>query len=343
MTCAAGCTAAAPGPSAPGTPAPSVASTPGGYFDLGEEGVRTGGVRMIPVATPKGIFNVWTKRVGNGRIKVLLLHGGPAMTHEYFEAADSYFPAAGIEYYYYDQLGSYYSDQPADASLWTTARFVDEVEQVRRALGLERFYLLGHSWGGILAMEYALQHQQHLSGLVVSNMMASGPDYAAYNANVLQKRMDPQVVAAILAMEKAGTTSDPAYAKLLEGYYAAHVVRVVPHPEPVARSFKHLNGTIYTLMQGPSEFGLSGRLETWDRKADLPKITVPTLTIGAAHDTMDAQHMQWMAGQVQQGGYLYCPNGSHMSMWDDQQTWFGGVIAFLKAVDEARFAKGMTF
>ena len=96
-------------------------------------------------------------------------------------------------------------------------------------------------------------------------------------------------------------------------------------------------------MQGPSEFGISGRLETWDRKADLPKITVPTLTIGAAHDTMDPEHMRSMATQVQQGAHLHCPNGSHMSMWDDQETWFAGVIAFLRAVDERRFSKGMTF
>ena len=123
----------------------------GTYFDLGETGVRAGGVRTASGHHAQGTFNVWTKRFGNGRIKVLLLHGGPAATHVYFEAAESYFPAAGIEFYEYDQLGSYYSDQPTDDSLWTTERFVDEVEQVRRALGLEQFYLLGHSWGGILA------------------------------------------------------------------------------------------------------------------------------------------------------------------------------------------------
>jgi proline iminopeptidase len=337
-----GCTASAPGPGAP--PARDLGASPAGtYFDLAEPGVRTGGVRMVPVSTPSGTFDVWTKRVGNGHIKVLLLHGGPAMTHEYFEAAESYFPAKGIEFYYYDQLGSYYSDQPTDPALWTIPRFVDEVEQVRRALGLEQFYLVGHSWGGILAIEYALQHQQHLAGLVISNMMASAPEYAAYNRDVLQKQMDPAVVAKILAMEKAGQTADPAYAALLDGYYAAHVLRLQPQPEPVRRSFKHLNAAIYTLMQGPSEFGISGRLETWDRKADLTSIQVPTLTIGAAHDTMDPAHMQWMATQVQQGAYLFCPDGSHMSMWDDQQRWFAGVIGFLEAVHERRFSKGMTF
>ena len=142
---------------------PSIAGPPeratAAYFDqAGHDDVLTGGVRMIPINTPKGPFRVWTKRVGNNpRIKVLVLHGGPGMTHEAYEAMDSYFPAAGIEYYYYDQLGSAYSDQPHDPSLWELGRFVDEVEQVRQALHLDRndFYLYGHSWGGMLAIEYA--------------------------------------------------------------------------------------------------------------------------------------------------------------------------------------------
>jgi proline iminopeptidase len=325
-------------------PAASPARAPGAdYFDLGEPGLRSGGVRLVPVTTPKGTFDVWTKRFGNGRIKVLLLHGGPAATHEYFECAESFFPREGIEFYEYDQLGSHYSAQPDDDSLWTVDRFVDEVEQVRRALGLEQFYLLGHSWGGILAIEYALAHQDHLKGLIVSNMMASAPDYQKYNENVLQKQMPPADVAAIKALERAGKTGDPEYQAKLDGFYGEHVIRLKPMPEPVGRAFKHINNKIYALMQGPSEFGISGRLEAWDRKADLPKIAVPTLTVGAAHDTMDPAHMKWMSTQVRQGASLHCPQGSHMSMWDDQQTWFRGVIGFLKAVDGGTFRKGMTF
>lgn len=123
-----------------GPQAPSVA-----YLDYSNrDDVLSGGVRMIPVQTPKGTFHVWTKRVGNNpSMKVLLLHGGPAATHEYLEVCDSYFPAANIEYYYYDQLGSHYSDQPDEPDLWELPRFVEEVEQVRSALGLKRdnFYL----------------------------------------------------------------------------------------------------------------------------------------------------------------------------------------------------------
>src|SRR5699024_11623352 len=113
----------------------------------------TGGVKMRPISTASGDFKVWTKRVSNNPTqKVLLLHGGPGMTHEYFEAFDSYLPKEGIEYYYYDQLGSAYSDQPMDSTLWTVDRFVEEVEQVRKALGLDsdNFYILGHSLCGIL-------------------------------------------------------------------------------------------------------------------------------------------------------------------------------------------------
>jgi proline iminopeptidase len=145
---------------------------------------------------------IYWEQVGNPRGKpVLFLHGGPGATHEYLEAFDSYLPAAGIEYYYYDQLGSGNSDQPDDPSLWELERFVDEVEQVRRALELDRdnLVLYGQSWGGLLAMEYALTHQEHLRALVVSNMMASAPAYSAYATDVLAPEMGPQELAEVRA------------------------------------------------------------------------------------------------------------------------------------------------
>ncbi|MBO9561779.1 MAG: proline iminopeptidase-family hydrolase [Niastella sp.] len=307
------------------------------YLYVGDTGVRVAGIKMIPVNTPVGTFKVWTKRFGNNpSIKVLLLHGGPAMTHEYMESFESFFPEAGIEFYEYDQLGSYYSDQPTDSSLWTTARFVEEVEQVRKALGLDKnnFFLLGNSWGGILAMEYALKYQDNLKGLIICNMMASCPEYGKYAADVLAKTMDPKVLDTIRQLEARQAFQDPQYMELLmKHFYSQHICRLPEWPEPVNRTFKHANGAIYTLMQGPSEFGIGGRLANWDRKADLPSIKVPTLTVGARHDTMDPEHMKWMSTQVQKGSYLYCPNGSHLSMWDDQKVFMEGVIKFIKEVD----------
>ena len=314
------------------------------YFDnTGRDDVLSGGVRMIPVATPKGNFRVWTKRVGNNpTMKVLLLHGGPGVTHEYLEAFDSYFPAAEIEYYYYDQLGSYYSDQPDEPELWDLPRFVEEVEQVRQALGLEQenFYLIGQSWGGILAIEYALKYQQHLKGLIISNMMASIPAYNEYAETVIMPAMDQAVLAEIKGYEAAGDYENPRYMELLfEHHYVEHILRMplAEWPDPVNRAFKHLNPAVYIPMQGPSELGASGKLVDWDRTADLDKISIPTLVIGAEYDTMDPGHMEWMAGAVQNGRYLYCPNGSHMAAYDDQEIYFEGLIKFVRDVDSGRF------
>jgi len=309
------------------------------YFDnAGRDDALSGGVKMIPITTPKGTFRVWTKRVGNNpRAKVLLLHGGPAATHEYFECCDSFFPAAGIEYYYYDQLGSAYSDQPDDPALWEIPRFVDEVEQVRRALGLDKdnFFLLGHSWGGILATEYALAHQQHLKGLIISNMMSSVPAYNAYAENVIMPTLDQDALAEIKRFEAAGDTENSRYEDLLmEHHYIFHVLRMPADewPDPVNRAFAHINRAIYVPMQGPSELGASGKLVDWDRTADLERIAVPTLTIGAQHDTMDPAHMEMMAGRLPRGRYLHCPEGSHLAMYDDQRTYFDGVIEFILEV-----------
>ncbi len=305
----------------------------------------TGGIKMIPISTPKGEFKVWTKTVGNNpKMKVLLLHGGPGGTHEFFECFDGYFPSENIEYIYYDQLGSYYSDQPSDTSLWNTDRFVEEVEQVRKALKLDNtnFYILGQSWGGILAMEYALKYQQNLKGLIISNMMSSAPEYNQYAKDVLGPQLDKKVYEELQAIEANNDFSNPRYNELLfEHHYTTHVLRmpVKEWPESINRAFKHLNPEVYVYMQGYSEFGMTGdaTLKNWDIKADLSKITVPTLVIGSKYDTMNPEHMEWMSKEVKKGRYLFCPNGSHLSQYDDQKNYFQGVIQFVKDVDEGSF------
>ncbi len=305
----------------------------------------SGGVKMVPVTTSKGEFNVWTKRVGNNPdMKVLLLHGGPGATHEYFEVFDSYLPYAGIEYYYYDQLESAYSDQPNDSALWNIDRYVDEVEQVRKALGLDtsNFYLLGSSWGGILCMEYALKHQEHLKGLIISNMMSSVPDYNTYAQEVLGPQMPEEVLTEVRALEAKKDYGNPRYAELLyTHYYTEHVLRrpLEAWPDPVNRAFAKINQGLYVTMQGPSEFGIVGeaKLVTWDRSEDLSNITVPTLMIGGAYDTMDPKHMEWMASEVQHGRYVHCPEGSHLAMYDDAETYFEGLIRFIKEVNQGNF------
>jgi proline iminopeptidase len=306
------------------------------YFTY-PDSIEAGGVKMIPIKTPAGDFKVWTKRFGNNpKIKVLLLHGGPAMTHEYMECFETFFQREGFEFYEYDQLGSYYSDQPKDSTLWTTGRFVEEVEQVRKAIGADssNFYVLGNSWGGILGMEYALKYQKNIKGLLIANMMASAPEYGEYANNVLAKQMKPEVLAEVRAIEAKKDFANQRYMELLlPNFYHEHLCRLKEWPDALNRSFKHANSEIYTLMQGPSEFGISGRLVKWDVKSRLKEITVPTLMIGAKHDTMDPKAMEEQSKLVKNGSYLYCPNGSHLAMWDDQKVFMDGVIRFIKDVD----------
>ena len=310
------------------------------YFNYADS-IESAGVKMIPIKTPVGDFKVWTKRFGNNpKIKILLLHGGPAMTHEYMECFETFFQRQGFEFYEYDQLGSYYSDQPKDSSLWTIDRFVEEVEQVRQAIGADssNFYILGNSWGGILAMEYALKYQKNLKSLLVANMVASAPEYAKYAEEVLAKQMKPEVLAEVKELEAKKDFANPRYMELLmPNFYKEHLCRLNDFPDAFNRSMKHANGEIYTMMQGPSEFGISGRLANWDIKNRLKEITVPTLMVGAKHDTMDPKAMEEQSKMVKKGQFLYCPNGSHLSMWDDQKVFMTGVIKFINDVNTGAF------
>ena len=291
-------------------------------------GVRTGGARKIKI---DGKYQVWTKRVGRGDIKVLTLHGGPGGTHQYFECFEDYLPQEGIEFYYYDQLGCGNADQPDDPKLWNVERFREEVEQVRQALGLEKFILYGHSWGGMLAIEYALKYQQHLAKVVISNMSASIASYEARIAS-LRAALPESVRQQMEKYEKAGKYEDPAYGQLLmEHLYAKHICRVVPFPDPVERAFRDLGKKVYNAIQGPNEFVVTGSMKGWDRWKDLPQISVPALVIGSAHDELDPRDLERMAKLMPKGEYGYCPNGSHMCMWDDQENYFKILIPFLKS------------
>jgi proline iminopeptidase len=310
--------------------------------DLYKE-IQTGGVKVIPIETPKGKFNVWTKSIGNNpKIKLLLLNGGPGATHEYFECFENFLLPEGVELIYYDQLGCGLSDDPKDTSMWDLGRFVEEVEQVRKALNLNKdnFYLLGHSWGGILAMQYALKYQDNIKGLIISNMMSSCPLYGKYAQEVLAPQFDQKILDTIRQIEAKGDFENPKYMELLmPNFYAKHICRIPVDqwPEPVNRSFAKMNHSLYVTMQGPSEFGIGGNLINWDVSKELPKIKTPTLTIGGKYDTMDPEHMKWMSTQVQHGRFLLCPDGSHMDMYDDQKHYFPGLISFIKDVNAGTF------
>ena len=299
-------------------------------------GVRTAGVRMIPVVGGK--YKVWTKRVGSGTTKILLLHGGPAFSHEYLEAMASFLPPAGYEIYFYDQLGVNNSDQPDDPSLWTLARYLEEVEEVRKGLGLQNFVLYGHSWGGMLAIEYALKYQVNLKGLVISNMAASIQAYLTRVASIKAKLPGPQLQK-LNELESSKDYDNPEYERIMmEFMYPQMICRLTPWPEAVVRTFKHVNKSIYALMQGPSELEVLGNLRGWDRWDQLRNIKTRTLVMGAHYDEMDPADIRRMAELMPNAKAVICPHGSHLAMWDDQAIYFRHLLDFLSRLAPAKQA-----
>ena len=301
------------------------------------DGVKTGGIRLIPI--DGGKYKVWTKKVGSGGIKMLLLHGGPGVTHEYFECFEDFLPQQGIQFFYYDQLGSAYSDQPDDVSLWTIDRFREEVEQVRAGLGLENFYLLGHSWGGMLGIEYALKYQKHLKGFVLSSMTASVPSYMEYAAR-LRAALPAATIAVLDKYEKKGEYHAPEYEEaMFKTVYARHICRLDPWPDPVDRAFKHMNEKVYNTMQGPNEFVITGNFKDWDRWKELPQTRVPTLVISGRYDEMNPEDMRREGKLLQNSRVVLCEKGSHLAMWDDQEAYFRGLLGWIKDVEAGRTGK----
>lgn len=277
-------------------------------------------------------FNVWTRRVGEGPVHMLLLHGGPGFNHEYFENFADFLPDAGITIHFYDQLGSFYSDQPDDPSLWNIERFRAEVEQVRQALGLDQFYLLGHSWGGLLSIEYALEFQKHIKGMVISNMTASIPSYVRYLGE-LREQMPADSVARMMHFEAAGDYEAPEYQELLQELYNRHVCRAQPWPDAVQRAFAHVNAQVYNTMQGDNEFVVTGTFKDWDRWDDLHRIEVPTLLTVGRQDTMSVADIEEMGRRIPDAGVDVVEDAGHLAMWDNPEGYFRGILDFVKEIE----------
>ena len=299
--------------------------------------IKTGGTKMIQV---DGKYNVWTKKIGDGKIKILLLHGGPGFTHDYFECFEDFLPKEGIEFYYYDQLGVGNSDIPTDTTLWNIPRYVEEVEQVRKGLNLNNFYLLGHSWGSMLAMEYLQKYQSHVKAAVLSNMTAGIKSYVSYSEQLKQKIFTQQDIKKYDSLDRLKLYDSPQYQDLLMNKLYTEVVCRMPvekWPEPLMRAFKKANHSIYIQMQGIDEFHVTGNFKNWEMWDRLPNIKVPTLVIGGMYDEMNPEDMKREGQLIPNSRTYLCPNGSHLSMYDDQQNYFTNLVAFLKDVENNKF------
>jgi proline iminopeptidase len=234
-------------------------------------------------------YQVWYRRCGSGhRLPLLTLHGGPGAGHDYLEPLEAL--GDEREVIFYDQLGCGRSDIPDDDGLWVIDRFADEVDEVRAALGLDRIHLLGHSWGGWLALEWVTRGDlpAGLQSLILASTSPSLPQFER-NAHARKAELPAEILAAMEPFEAAGDFHAPAYEELAMEFNRRYVCRLPKSewPDPLMRTLANLDGNrSYGYMQGPSEFVITGTLKTWDRTADLGRITVPTLITTGRYDEM---------------------------------------------------------
>jgi proline-specific peptidase len=283
------------------------------------------------IAVPGGL--VWYRIMGADRpgIPILCLHGGPGMTHDYLENLGDLAHTRPVVFY--DQLGSGRSERPADESLWTVGRFVEELVAVREALSLERLHLFGNSWGGWLALQYALDCRPQLASLTLSSSPPSVPRWID-DCAVLRAQLDLPVRAVLDRHEAAGHFSCPEYQWAITHFYRRHLCRVDPWPDSLERTFAGMSAEVYTTMWGPSEFGpVTGRLSDWDVTSRLPEIRVPTLVTGGRHDEARPDHLAILASGITGSRLVIFEDSSHTAFIEEHQRYVQTVEGFLAHVE----------
>ncbi len=279
--------------------------------------------------------NVWYRIVGEredpGKAPLLCLHGGPGAPH------DSLLPLEALatsrrRVIFYDQLGCGHSDQPSDPSLWTIELFVEEVARVRDALGLERVHVLGHSWGGMLALEYALTQPAGLDSLILASTTASAPAWIT-EANRLRADLPPEVQRVLLHHEANHTTDDPEYQDLMMTFYRRHVCRLAEWPDFVKRSHERLRHEVYTTMWGPSEFHATGTLRDWDVSDRLGEIATPTLVTAGRYDEATPDLAEMLRRGIPNSEVVIFEQSAHMAHVEEPARYRRVLEDFLDRVE----------
>jgi len=280
-------------------------------------------------------YRVWYWSVGGSggkdeQVPLLLLHGGPGAPYDYLENLQA-LATETRRVIFYDQLGCGRSDQPDEPERWRVPRFVDEVGMVRKALGLERVHILGQSWGGMLAIEYALSQPDGLMSLILSNTTSSIPLWIA-EANRLRAELPPEVQATLTRHEEAGTTDSEEYQQAMIVFYDRHVLRIQPMPDYVQRTFDNM-GQVYLTMNGPSEFHVIGVIKDWDRTDRLAEIRVPTLIISGRYDESTPTINEVLQRGISGSAWIVFENSSHLSHVEEPELYMQTVRNFLNRVE----------
>jgi L-proline amide hydrolase len=283
-------------------------------------------------------YRTWYRIVGDeeseGKLPVVLLHGGPGGAHYYLETLEA-LADTGRRAIFYDQIGCGKSDLPEDESLWVVETFVEELDVVRRELGLDRVHLFGNSWGGMLAMEYALTRPRGLESLILASSPASMPQWVEETGK-LRAQLPPDVQAVLDRHEADGTTADAEYEEAATVFYKRHVCRVDPWPDSVLRTFQFIaeHGVVYNTMNGPSEFHVTGNLRHWSVVDRLEEIDAPTLVVTGEHDEATPAINRTVAGGIPGAESVIYPGASHMAHVEDTEGYVRLLDGFLSRVEE---------
>jgi L-proline amide hydrolase len=288
-------------------------------------------------------YKTWYRIVGEGeeegKLPLLCLHGGPGGTHDYLESLEA-MAETGRRAIFYDQIGCGKSDLPDDPSLWTVETFVEELGAVRGHLGLDRLHIFGNSWGGMLAMEYALTQPRGVASMIVASSPSSIPQWVS-EANRLRAELPADVQETLTRHEEAGTTSNPEYGEACMVFYRRHVCRLPEWPDYVLRSFEFIEeqGVVYQTMNGPSEFHITGPLKDWDITDRLGEIRIPTLVITGEFDEATPAINKTVSEGIPGAESVIYAGGSHMAHVEDPEGYMGVLADFLDRVESEAWRK----
>lgn len=295
------------------------------------------------ILTLENGYHLWSNTQGTGDIHLLCLHGGPGGTHEYYENFAQKLAEEGlaIQVHMYDQLGSFYSDQP-DYSDPEVARkyltydyFLDEVDEVRQKLGLDNFYLIGQSWGGVLVQKYALKYGSHLKGAIISSMTDNIDEYVANINKIREEALPADAVAFMKKCEADNNYDNKRYQEYVDILNQGYVDR--KQPPAIAHLISTMAAPVYNDFQGDNEFVVTGKLKEWDVRDQLKNITVPTLVTFGEHETMPLAAARRMAQEMPHARLATTPHGGHHHMIDNAPVYFEHLAQFIKDVESGNF------
>ena len=275
-------------------------------------------------------YKIVTYSYGSGDDILFLLNGGPGLPCDYLRDPHIQLADEGYRVVAFDQLGCGNSDRPDDASLWDINRYVEEVETVRKALGLERVHLLGQSWGGWLSIEYALTYTQEIRTLILANTCGDLP-HLTTELNRMRNALGSETEAMMLYHEAMGTIDHPEYQAAVTILNYRHVCRLKEWPSSLLASVNDWNMGPYGTMQGPNEFLYIGNLKDWNRIPDMHQLTMPTLIVTGTHDEIGPACALRMDNVLPNSEVVVLPNSSHVPFYEEPENYFAALKTFLKS------------